>query len=274
MMNQNRTMLKSRVAIACFFIAFLVVAVGCKTSKQLAYFQDLSDTSHVQVVNQYPFEALRLMGDDQVQITISSTSPEASQYFNLMAATPVTSVAGANVAMPTQSFLNVYTVSPKGEITLPVLGDIRVVGLTTEDLKKKVTSSLQTYLKDAVVSVRLVNFKVTVIGEVTRPITVPVNGERINVLEAIGAAGDMTVFGKRMNVKVVRRNADGNLDIAHLNFNNSSALKSPYFQLKQNDVVYVEPSKKKGVLGENFNIWVPVITSVASMVVVIFTRMN
>ena len=161
-------MLKSKVAIGCFFVVFLVVAVGCKTSKQLAYFQDLNDTSHVQVVSQYRFEALRLMADDQVQITISSTSPEASQYFNLMAATPVTSVAGANVAMPSQSFLNVYTVSPKGDITLPVLGDIKVAGLTTEDLKKKISSSLQSYLKDAVVSVRLINFKVTVIGEVTR----------------------------------------------------------------------------------------------------------
>jgi polysaccharide export outer membrane protein len=252
----------------------LVGAVGCKTSKQLAYFQDLSDTSRVQVVNQYPFDPLRLLGDDQVQITISSTSPEASQYFNLMAATPVSSVAGANLGAPTQSFLNVYTVTPKGEITLPVLGDMKVAGLTTEELKRKISTALVPYLKDAVVSVRLINFKVTVIGEVTRPITVPVNGERINVLEAIGAAGDMTVFGKRMNVKVVRRNADGNLDIAHLNFNSSSALKSPYFQLRQNDVVYVEPSKKKGVLGENLNIWVPVITSIASMVIVIFTRVN
>lgn len=254
-------------------IGLLLFLTSCQTSKQLAYFKDLTDTAEVQTVNQHPYESLRLQGDDQVQVTISSTSPEASQYFNLMSAVPTSSIAGPTISQPSQNFLNIYTVSPKGFITLPVLGDIYVMGLTTEELKKTLGQKLLPYLKDAVVSVRLTNFKVTVIGEVSRPVIVPVAGERINVLEAIGAAGDMTLFGQRYNVKVVRKNSDGNLDVAHLNFNSSKALQSPYFQLKQNDVVYVEPSKKKGLMAENLNIWIPVITSTISLIIIAISRL-
>ena len=250
------------------FIGFLILIswlVSCKTSKQLAYFQDLNDTTKIQTVAQYPYEPLKLMVDDQVQITISSTSPEAAQFFNLAASTTTSSGPGA-VATPAQSMISVYTVSTNGNITMPVLGDVKVLDLTTEELKQKISQALTPYLKDAIVSVKLVNFKVTVIGEVAHPINLPINGERFTVLEAVGAAGDMTDFSNRFNVKVMRKSPEG-LQVAHLNFNTSKILQSPFYQLHQNDIVYIEPNKDKGFKSEKIAIFLPFIVSITSFVV-------
>ena len=120
--------------------------------------------------------------------------------------------------------------------------------------------------------VRLTNFKVTVIGEVGRPVVVPVNGQSINVLEAIGAAGDMTVFGTRKNVKVIRKLPSGVTEVAKLDFNKSTVLQSPYFQLKQNDVIYIQPNKNKGLAGSQTGIWVSVFSGIASITAIILSR--
>jgi polysaccharide export outer membrane protein len=189
---------------------------SCKTSKQLTYFRDLSDTAALQTIPTAKAPPLHLQADDQVQLSISSPSAEASSFFNLMTSNPNPTAAAPG--QPNQSFINLYVVSNEGHITLPVLGDIQAAGLTLEQLRQHVTIALKPYLTNAIVSTRLTNFKVTVIGEVSKPFTVPVNGEKINVLEAIGAAGDMTVFGARQKVKVIRKLPDGNTEIARLDF--------------------------------------------------------
>ena len=245
------------------FILSLVCLTSCYNSKQLAYFQDLSDTSKVHGVEMFPYAPLRLQADDQVQINISSISPEASQFFNLLLPTPTTGVGTTGG----QAFQNIYMVNQQGLISMPVLGDIQAAGQTTEALRLHIKSMLKDYLKDAVVTVRFTNFRVTVIGDVGHPTVVPVQGERINVLEALGAAGDMTVYGKRYNVKVVRRTGD-KLDVAHLNFNDSRSIRSPYFQLQQNDVVYVEPNKSKGIMSESWAVITPVIVSILTLLVI------
>jgi polysaccharide export outer membrane protein len=244
-------------------LTLLFLFASCYNSKQLGYFQDLVDTSRVQGVQMYPYEPLRLQPDDQVQINISSISPEASQFFNLLLPTSTTGVGTTG----NQAFQNIYLIDQQGLISMPVLGDIKSAGLTTEELRLKIKGMLKDYLKDPVVTVRFSNFRVTVIGDVGHPTVVPVQGERINVLEALGAAGDMTVYGKRYNVKVVRRTGD-ELDVAHLNFNNSKAIQSPYFQLRQNDVVYVEPYKSKGLISESWVTFVPIVTSVLTLVAI------
>lgn len=258
------------------FSRYVVLAVslsaifGCKTSEQLAYFQDLKDTSRIQKVAIHPYEPLKLQIADQVQIIVSSTSPEAAQYFNLAAGSSGPSSPGSIGSPSSQSNLSIYSVSNTGNITLPVLGEMQVLGLTTEELKQKIHSTLIAYIKDVIVSVNLVNFKVTVIGEVGRAVTVPGNGERLNVLEAIGAAGDMTEFSNRFNVKVMRRTGDS-LNVAHLNFNYSKMLESPFYQLKQNDVVYVEPNKNKGFRNERFAIMLPFVMSITSFLLTLST---
>ncbi|MET0241960.1 MAG: polysaccharide biosynthesis/export family protein [Flavitalea sp.] len=259
------------------FLAILlgiVVLSSCTTSKQLAYFQDLPQEKGVSNVPTAPYTALKLEPNDEVQVTISSTSPELSQFFNLTAVTPMPSAQ--NGAPSTNSnaagFINIYRVSATGNIILPVLGEVRALGLTTEQLRILIKEKLTDYLKDAIVTVTLTNFKVTVIGEVTKPIVVPVNGQTINVLEAIGASGDMTVYGIRKNVRILRKQPDGTTEIAVLDFNNSSTLTSPYFQLKQNDIVYIQPNKSKGLAGTRASIFIPVITGIISVAVIIITR--
>lgn len=247
---------------AFLFIGMFVSIMisSCSNSKQLAYFQDLMDTSTYRSVNLYPFTPLVLQPDDQLQIIISSISPEASQYFNLMSATPTSEVAGVSSA-PRLNFQNVYTINSSGYISLPILGEFLAGNKTTQQLKDTLYKAVKEYLKDAVVSVRLMNFKVTVIGEVLRPTIVPVDGERMNVLQALGAAGDMTPFAHRFNVKVIRKVSDS-LKVGFLNFNKSAAISSPFFQLRQNDVVYVEPSKNKGFFTEKGALLIPLITSI------------
>ena len=242
---------------------------SCRTSKQLPYFKDLPDTDAVNKINTLPYSPLKLQTNDEVQVTVSSASPEASQFFNLMAISPSSSVDGATGTAQSQGYINLYRVSDSGFITMPVLRNLPAAGFTTEELKTNISTKLKDYLKDAVVTVRLTNFKVTVIGEVGRPVVVPVNGQTINVLEAIGAAGDMTVWGIRKNVQVIRKLPDGNTEVARLNFNKSNVLQSPWFQLRQNDIVYVQPNRSKGIQGTRAGIWVPIITSLVYIAAVI-----
>ena len=253
------------------FLLFAAVALlllsSCRTGKELALFQDLNSEqdAKVQQVRTAAFDPLRLQTDDQLQIVISSISPEANQLFNLMGSAVIT---GNN---NTQNMQSVYSVSPSGNITIPVIGDVTVTGLTTDEAKAEIKKVVSEYLKDAVISVTLINFRVTIMGEVTRPSTFQVAGEKISVLEAIGMAGDLTVFAKRSNVKVIRKAGD-KVEVAHLNLNNSSVMRSPYYNLRQNDVVLVEPGRRKGLQAEGLNIIVPAVTSILSLIIVSITR--
>ena len=251
-----------------FLIIVLVALLGsCTTGKQLALFQDLNNEpgAKVQQVRTAAFEPLRLQTDDQLQVVISSISPEASQLFNLMGSAVITNNNN------TQNMQSVYSVSPSGNITIPVVGDIMVAGLTTDEAKAQIKNAVSEYLKDAVVSATLINFRVAVMGEVMRPSTFQVAGEKINVLQAIGMAGDLTVFAKRNNIKVIRKAAD-KVEVAHLNLNSSSVMRSPYYNLRQNDVVLVEPGKSKGLQAEGLNIIIPAATSILSLIIVALTR--
>jgi polysaccharide export outer membrane protein len=253
-----------------FLIIVLVALLGsCTTGKQLALFQDLNNEpgAKVQQVRTAAFDPLRLQTDDQLQVVISSISPEASQLFNLMGSAVITNNNN------TQNMQSVYSVSPSGNITIPVVGDIMVAGLTTDEAKAQIKKAVSEYLKDAVVSATLINFRVTVMGEVMRPSTFQVAGEKINVLQAIGMAGDLTVFAKRNNIKVIRKAAD-KVEVAHLNLNSSSVMRSPYYNLRQNDVVLVEPGKRKGLQAEGLNIIIPAATSILSLIIVALTRIR
>src|SRR5450432_830117 len=176
-----------------FFLTLLSGLQSCKVGKQLPYFKDLSDSTAITVITSKVYLPLKLQTDDELQITISNSSPEASQYFNMTSPTPLTTVPGTtlpgntgnavggsnSVSATSQSALNIYRVSYSGYITLPILKEIKAAGLTTDELKTVILDLLQPYLKDPVVIIKLTNFKVTVIGEVGRPVVVPVNGQTI-----------------------------------------------------------------------------------------------
>jgi polysaccharide biosynthesis/export protein len=264
-------MLKRNFLIIVIILCSIISFYSCRTSKQLPYFKDLSDTALVSKIKSSRYDPLKLQTNDEVQISISSTLPEASQFFNPVVVTPSPSVDGITTKQ-SQGYINIYRVSFDGFITLPVLGDIKASGLTTEELKSTISEKLKDYLKNTIVTVRLTNFQVTVIGEVGKPLVIPVNGQTINVLEAIGAAGDLTVFGIRKNVKVIHKLPDGTTEIAILNLNKSDVFKSPWFQLKQNDIVYVQPNKNKGILGTKTDLFVPIVTALLYTAAIILSR--
>jgi polysaccharide export outer membrane protein len=150
-----------------------------------------------------------------------------------------------------------------------MLGRVKAAGLTKKELKDKITDLLITnkYLMQPVVSVRYLNFKVTVLGEVARPMVINVPDEKINIMEALGFAGDMTVYAKRDNVVLIREEG-GKRITKRLNLNSDEILKSPYYYLKTNDIVYVEPNKAKVNANGNAKTWLPAILSALSLTVV------
>lgn len=235
----------------------LLIAASCSNTKNIAYFQDLSDTTKVyqQVIRQ-TYE-IKIQPDDIIQVLVNSLNPEATAVFNLGNTTPPP-VTGANAQTQAITSINVnpsamanptgsnggYLVDKNGNIDFPVLGQIHAEGMTINALKEMLKGKLEKYLTEPIVNVRLLNNKITVLGEVARPATYSIPSERLTVLDAIGMAGDLTIYGKRENVLLVREE-NGERRFVRLNLNSSSLFQSPYYYLKQNDAIYVEPNENK-----------------------------
>ena len=198
-----------------------------------------------QAAQQQPLYDARIMPKDLLSITINTTDPQAAAPFNLTVQTPM-NAANTNINTTTQPTLQQYLVNNAGDIDFPVLGRLKVGGLTKNEAEALIRERLQPYLKEQpIVTVRMANYKISVLGEVNRPGTFTVSNEKVNVLEALAMAGDMTVYGLRDNVKLVREDAEGKREIIELDLTKSDLILSPYFYLKQNDIIYVTPNKTK-----------------------------
>ncbi|MFC4873120.1 polysaccharide biosynthesis/export family protein [Negadavirga shengliensis] len=225
------------------FIFFLVVwmSFGC-AKRNLVYFSDVEGQSDYSVKVPEMIQP-KIQKDDLLKITVSSLSPESNLLFNVGVLNAGTDARSSSNVQPLNEG---YLVDQHGEINFPVLGRIRLEGMTKAEAVEAVTARLQEYVKDPIVNIRFVNFKITVVGEVNHPSTFTVPTEKINILEALGLAGDMTMYGKRENVLIIRER-DGVRSAKRLNLNNKDLLASPYYYLQQNDVIYVEPDKIKAV---------------------------
>ena len=167
---------------------------------------------------------------------------------------------------PTQSYL----VDINGNITFPVLGDIKLAGKTKSEAINYLKERLEPFLKDPIITIKFLNYKITVIGEVARPGQYTINNERVTVLDALGLAGDMTPYGKRNTVLITREN-NGKLEFARLNLNSDELFTSPYYFLQQNDVVYVEPNSVRAIASQNISLYLSMITTLGSLATVILT---
>jgi len=260
------------------FIAFSFFFSSCSSSKKVVYFQDLQDTSKIssQIINE-AYE-VKIQPDDILEIIVSSLNPEATAPFNLgsaittnysSAGTPIT---GSNVT--TNNNFAGYLVDKQGRIDFPVLGKMKVDGYTTIQLKDTLEHKLDTFLSNPIVNIRLLNYKITVLGEVTHPATYTIPSERLTVIDAIGMAGDLTIFGKRENIMVIREES-GQRKFVRLNLNSSDIFKSPYFYLKQNDIVYVEPNKAKIATSGPLSLQkISLVVSILSLLSIIFIRLK
>ncbi|MEG1839394.1 MAG: polysaccharide biosynthesis/export family protein, partial [Bacteroidaceae bacterium] len=181
---------------------------------------------------------------DLLSVTVSSSNPEASVPYNLTV--PTIQTPQVLQYTTTQPILQTYLVDNNGNIMFPILGELHLGGLTKSEAEAYIINRLKPSFKEApIVNVRLVNYKISVLGEVQNPNTFTVANEKINIFEALALAGDMTIYGKREKVKLLREDSEGRKNIVELDLNRSDVVNSPYFYLQQNDVVYVEPNKAK-----------------------------
>ncbi|MEJ8756936.1 polysaccharide biosynthesis/export family protein [Pontibacter sp. H259] len=250
------------------YILALIFLVSC-SQRNLVYFSDLHEKDEYtqKIVNT---AEPAIQPGDIISITVNSLSPESNILFNKGGA--VSSTVDADLLNATNKIKDEgYLVDESGVIDFPVLGKVNLSGLTTKEAKNTIVAQLEKYLKDPIVNVRFLNFKVTVIGEVNRPSSFEVPNGKVSVLEALGMAGDMTVYGKRENVLIVRER-EGQRSMTRINLNNKDFLASPYFYLQQNDIIYVEPDKAKAAQANSNNRFIPVVVAAISALAIVLTR--
>ncbi|MCF3107526.1 polysaccharide biosynthesis/export family protein [Niabella sp. CC-SYL272] len=273
---------KSREGV-CGLLIFLsvFVASSCSTNRNLVYFNNLppgGDTA--QIVNKM---SAKIEKGDVLGISIMTLSPEYNQLFSTgavpqvpvaTATVPTAAPAAGTSTSSTEPMRNGYLVDENGQVNLPVLGKVDVLGLTRQEAQDKITVEVAKTAKTPIVNIRFLNYKVTVIGEVTRPGSFNVPDERVNVLEALGMAGDLTPYAIRENILVIREK-NGTRTMQRINLADKNVFNSPYFYLQQNDVVYVQPEnnlKAKQADGSNYR-WIPIATAGISAIAVILATL-
>ena len=245
-----------------YFALAAFMAVSCTAPKDVIYFEDA--TQFETLINDNP-STTKFKVDDLVSVHISTLDPEASAPFNLY--------RGAEEGGIRPEQVN-YLVDKNGEIDFPVIGKVKIVGLSPSETRELLRVKLADYLKDPIINIRIRNFTVTVLGSVNRPGTYDVNGEQITIMEALGLAGDINIKGRRDNIMVIR-DFDGTKVYNRINLNRKDALKSPVYYLTQNDVVYVEPNKSGKTasnLDQRSSIAVSIISVLITSTVVLLTR--
>lgn len=255
---------------------FLLNIYSCRTER-IAYFKDLPDTTMApKYVSPSPVEAPVIHPDDVINITIQTLDPQANMVLN-QGNLPVNSGAVSNVASGgnlNQAAIAGYLVDKKGFVHLPYVGDVMVKDLTTTEARTVIAEKIAAYFNNPVVNVRFSNFKITVLGEVRNPTTFLVPNENPTVIDAIGLAGDITLYGRRDNVMLIRTNIDGRKEIVRLNLDSSKVMSSPYFNLHPNDVIYVEPSSERVASASAYRTRdIAIIGSALSLMVVIIARL-
>lgn len=241
-----------------------LLLTSCANTQKAVYFNGQGDATLPSTVT---IPQTIITTNDLLSITVSSLNPTASAVFNT---SNMTSDAGGG---PVQ--VSGYLVDAEGNIQFPVLGSIKAAGLTEAQLRTYLTKGLtdKKLLLDPIVTVRHLNFRITVLGEVTNPKVITVPSEKITLLEALGLAGDITVFGKRDNVLLIREEG-GQKIIKRLNLNTSEILTSPYYYLRSNDIVYVEPGKAKVASTSRALQLLPIIISGLSFAAIIIDRIT
>jgi len=248
-------------------IVLVLVLGGCTTQKEVAYFYGLNSNSADSINKKFnKIHEARICTGDMLSITVTGLDPSAVVPFNL----PLVSYATPGSDQISSALtLQTYLVDINGNINFPVIGTIKLSGLSKSQAIKYINDQLTPYLKNAIVTIQFMNYKITVLGEVLRPGQYSISNERVTVLDALGLAGDMTIFGKRNNILITREN-NGKLEFVRLNLNTDEVFKSPYYYLQQNDVIYVEPNSVKSVASQNTGLYLSALSTFATLTAVIY----
>lgn len=259
-----------KLLLSIIAAAMIVVLGSCGSSKNVTYLQNLDSISLAPSRGLYD---AKIMPKDQLMITVSTTDYEASRPFNL---TVHNSLGSAGSISSGGGSLQQYVVDNSGFINFPVVGKIHVEGLTVHETEDLIKSKIQPYLartENPIVTVRMASYRITVIGEVNKPGVIPVTTERMSILEALAQAGDLSIYGLRDNIALIRTDAAGEKHQVRLNLNDANIINSPYYYVQQDDVIYVEPNNvkaKNSSIGSSTTLWfsfIGIATSVASLLV-------
>jgi len=250
-----------------FFPIVLMLLVSSCSVKKITYFNDLpADTTRI-LKQAAVFTEPVIQTDDILNIAIQTLDPTTAAIANQAGEVQT---AGANSSQAISGFL----VDKEGFVNMTLIGKVEVAGLTTYQAREKITALAAQFYKDPTVQVRFANFKVTVLGEVSRPASYTVPNEKVTVLDALGLAGDLTIYGKRENILLIRENGAQQRELVRLNLNKVEALSSPYFYLRQNDIIYVEPSKARGTVNSAPTVQaIGIFTSLVSLAILAITRL-
>ncbi|MFV5685824.1 polysaccharide biosynthesis/export family protein [Flavobacterium sp. GB2R13] len=247
--------------IPLFFVLFLF---SCASRRDVVYYQGIDDATPQEKSNSYE---IKMQPDDLLMIIVSAEDPEIAMPFNLK--TFSVSNASKLDIVRGQETVQLYLVDAQGAIDFPVLGKLKVSGLTRSEVLKMLQDKIAVYIKSPIVNLRVMNFKISVQGEVNLPGSYPVASERITLIEALTMAKDLTIYGKRNNILIIRE-IDGVKSYNRVDITKSDFINSPFYYLAQNDVVYVEPNKNKingAAIGPNTG----VIISISSLLITLIT---
>ncbi len=253
-----------------FFIGFLIILLGlsCISTKSAVYFNDVQDATFLPEGGE---KENLIQKNDILSISITSDNAEATAIFNTTNNFVInsTTASGSNVES------SGYLVNTDGNIELPILGNIKAAGITKKQLKDNITQLIldKKLLIGPIVNVRQLNFEVTVLGEVGHPTVITVPSEKISLIKALGLAGDITIYGKKDNVMLIRE-TNGKRSVTRIDLNSRNFFTSPYYYLQPNDVIYVEPNKNKVASVSRGTQLIPAILSGLSVIVIVLDRVK
>lgn len=265
------------------FLALLLILSSCDSYKRVVYVQNAGSQVVYDSVATVNIPDVTLKAGDLLTITINSNVPEAAAPFNLPLvpggeAMKNYAISGSSIGGGGGGLQN-YLIDYNGNITFPILGEIHAAGLTKSELVKLLQSKISpAYIKDEpIILIRYANYKISVLGEVGRPGLINVNNERLSIFEAISMAGDLTVYGRRDNVLIIRENENGQRDKVRIDLRDPKIIDSEYYYLQQNDVLYVQPYSQKSratYIGVAETMSFTIISTVMSITTFVLTLMK
>lgn len=254
--------------------AFGILLTGCASTKNTTYFQNVSDSIYrsSEPISLSGYTDPIIRPNDILQISVQTIDPQSTASMGTQS-TSTYAIQGGSAVSGGQ-MIQGYLVDKNGNVELPLVGKIKIGGLSTEKAREAISEKAKVYYKDPVVNVRLANFYISVLGEVTRPSQYVIPNEKVTILDAIAMAGDLTIYGKRDNVMLIREE-NGEKKAIRFDLRSSTLFQNPYFYLRQGDVLYVEANKAKVAASDARMLrTVGIITSVASLIVAVIYRLG
>jgi len=245
------------------FLLFILslVLVSCGSRKKLVYVNNIDNARSYESSSYEP----KLKPDDLLRINVSAENPEVAAPFNL---SQISGTVAANTYKEGQNYLIDYS----GDIDFPILGKIKLAGLTTTEANHKIKDLISEYIKNPTINLRILNFKISVLGEVMKPGNYTIQGERISVFEALSLAGDLTIYGKRNNILIIHEE-EGKKTYTRIDITDARFLQSQNYYLSQNDVIFVEPNRTRinaSAVGPNTSVIISVVSILISVSVILF----